>query len=956
MRSSRASRTTRPRCAPVTCSRRCRARARTVPSSPAGRGGRRRRRAHRPGRAAAPAVRDRRCPVLVDPTPRAVLGALAAAVYGDPTARLAVLGVTGTNGKTTTAYLLEAGLRAAGRAHRADRHRRDPGRRRVGCRACRTTPEAPDLQALFAVMRERGVHRRSRWRCPATRWRWAGSTAPGSPSARSPTSPRTTSTSTRDMEDYFAAKALAVRRARRAEVVSVDDECGRAAGRAAATVTVSAAGRPGRRLAGGRRRHRPGRRPAGFAVLGPDGVDLPARLRLPGAFNVANALLALALPGRGRRAAAVAAAGAWRPRRGVPGRMQRVDAGQPFLARGRLRAQARTRSRALLDALRARRDRRADHRRARRGGDRDRGKRPLMGAAAAARRRRAGGHRRQPALGGPGGDPGRDAGRGAAAVPADRGEVRRDRRPARGDRRGGRAGPGPATRSWSPARATRPGRRSPAWCIPFDDRGGAAPAALAGCRGAADDRDDAWPRSPPSVGGRLHDAPTGDALVTGAVEFDSRAVAPGRAVRRPAGRAGRRARLRRRGGRAAGAGRRVLARPAGRRRRAVAASPRRAGRRSARAGRAAGRRTALPAGRRVVGRHRLVAARPRPRTCSPQCSAAAGPDGRAARVVQQRARPSRAPCCAPTRTPGYLVLEMRRARARAHRRAVPRSRRPGSAWCSTSARAHLGEFGCRRGDRRGQGRAGRGAAGADGRRGAQRRRPAGARRWPRAPPPGWSPSAWRAAADVRADGRRRWTSAAGPRSGWSTAGRVGAGRAAAGRRAPGRQRAGRRRGRARARAAARRRWPTRWPRPRRVAGGGWRSPSAPDGVTVVNDAYNANPESMRAALRALAAIGAAAGGPGRCSARWPSWARPRPPSTTRSASWPPSSASTGSWSSGRTAPRGARGAARGRSVHVDGADAAVDAAARPSCARGRRAGEGVAGRPAWNGSRALPLA
>ena len=41
------------------------------------------------------------------------------------------------------------------------------------------------------------------------------------------------------------------------------------------------------------------------------------------------------------------------------------------------------------------------------------------------------------------------------------------------------------------------------------------------------------------------------------------------------------------------------------------------------------------------------------------------------------------------------------------------------------------------------------------------------------------------------------------------------------------------------------------PRPVRSAAGGWRSPSAPDGVTVVNDAYNANPESMRAAPAAL---------------------------------------------------------------------------------------------------------
>lgn len=59
-----------------------------------------------------------------------------------------------------------------------------------------------------------------------------------------------------------------------------------------------------------------------------------------------------------------------------------------------------------------------------------------------------------------------------------------------------------------------------------------------------------------------------------------------------------------------------------------------------------------------------------------------------------------------------------------------------------------------------------------------------------------------------------------------------------------------------------------------------------DGVTVVNDAYNANPESMRAALRALAAMGGAAQATGvargRCSVRWPSSVTTRSPSTTRS--------------------------------------------------------------------------
>ena len=95
-------------------------------------------------------------PAVVVAQPRAVLGAVAALVHGSPSEHLTMVGITGTNGKTTTAYLVDSAFRALGRVtglvgtvetRVADER----------VKSVRTTPESPDLHALFAVMRERGV-------------------------------------------------------------------------------------------------------------------------------------------------------------------------------------------------------------------------------------------------------------------------------------------------------------------------------------------------------------------------------------------------------------------------------------------------------------------------------------------------------------------------------------------------------------------------------------------------------------------------------------------------------------------------------------------------------------------------------------------------------------------------------------------------------------------------------
>jgi UDP-N-acetylmuramoyl-L-alanyl-D-glutamate--2,6-diaminopimelate ligase len=316
-------------------------------------------------------------PLLVHPRPREVLGAVSALVHGDPTARLRVLGVTGTSGKTTTAHLVEAGLAAAGRTAGlvGTVGTRIDGRRLP---TALTTPEAPDLQALFAVMAEDGVtdvamevssHALALGRVAGTRFAVAAFTNLSQDHLDFH----------RDMEDYFEAKAALFDGRAEHAVVCVDDEWGRRlAARTPDAVTVSTTGPAAWRALDARTG------PDGtqsFTAIAPDGARLPVRLQLPGAFNVANAAVALACLDAAGVPAAVAAEGFTRVT--VPGRMQRVEEGQPFLAIVDY-AHKPGAVAALLDALRPQV--------AGRlivvlgcGGDRDRGKRPRMGAAAAAR-------------------------------------------------------------------------------------------------------------------------------------------------------------------------------------------------------------------------------------------------------------------------------------------------------------------------------------------------------------------------------------------------------------------------------------------------------------------------------------------------------------------------------------------------------------------------------------------
>lgn len=94
-------------------------------------------------------------PWLRVPNARAALAQIAAAYYGDPSEKLALIGITGTNGKTTTSYVLASIFEAAG----VKCGRIGTIGYRVGAReldAARTTPEAPELQHMLRDMLAEG--------------------------------------------------------------------------------------------------------------------------------------------------------------------------------------------------------------------------------------------------------------------------------------------------------------------------------------------------------------------------------------------------------------------------------------------------------------------------------------------------------------------------------------------------------------------------------------------------------------------------------------------------------------------------------------------------------------------------------------------------------------------------------------------------------------------------------
>lgn len=309
--------------------------------------------------------------VVVVDSPRARLGELAARAYGRPADDLVLLGVTGTNGKTTVAAMVESGLRAAGHVTGiiGTTGIRVDGR---SYPSSRTTPEASDLHATLARMREDHVD---------TVVMEVSSIAVSEHRVESVEFAAMAFTNlTQDhldyhgsMDQYFAAKAELFRPAHaRTGIVGIDDEWGRLlVDRATVPVQTWS-------LADPRADWHAERTADGVSVVDPGGSRTLVEVGLPGSFNVANAVVAFALLRHAGVTPESAAAGIAAAR--VPGRMQVVGDGpvvaivdyahSPDAVERVLRAGREAASGRVIVVLGA-------------GGDRDRTKRPQMGAVAA---------------------------------------------------------------------------------------------------------------------------------------------------------------------------------------------------------------------------------------------------------------------------------------------------------------------------------------------------------------------------------------------------------------------------------------------------------------------------------------------------------------------------------------------------------------------------------------------
>ncbi len=316
---------------------------------------------------------------------RRAMGRVAGCFWGEPASDLELFGITGTNGKTTTAYFMDSILQAGGRSTGliGTIETRIRGRRRPGVR---TTPESADLQALLAEMRAEGVGSVA---MEVTSHALALQRVEGLHFASAVFTNLTQDHLDfhRGMEDYFKAKmSLFVPERADLGAVNVDDPYGRRIAESAPIpcITFGSSDAADVRPVDVRLTPQGNRFALVASGKAPEHGEIEVRSSLLGAFNVWNALAAasgtlgagIGLDAIREGLAALA---------GVPGRFEGVAEGQPFAV---VVDYAHTPD-SLDNVLRAARRLAQTDYPARVvcvfgcGGDRDRAKRPLMGAVAA---------------------------------------------------------------------------------------------------------------------------------------------------------------------------------------------------------------------------------------------------------------------------------------------------------------------------------------------------------------------------------------------------------------------------------------------------------------------------------------------------------------------------------------------------------------------------------------------
>lgn len=312
-------------------------------------------------------------PQLIVKDLRRAMALVANDFFGRPSAKLSLAGVTGTNGKTTTVYMLDAIFRAAGDVSGLV----STIERRIGSKirpAPRGTPEAIDLQRLLSEMLSAGVAR-----CAVE------VTSEGIAQGRTDETDFDVAVFTNlsqdhlnfhhTMENYYLAKRFLFTDLAHAAAVSVNDEWGRRLASEAGIPVTTFGTRKADLIAEDMQL---GGKGSSFRAAG-RGLDIEIHIRIPGAFNVMNALGAAAAANILGIAPGDIASGL-ESLAGVPGRFEKVDARQPFAV---IVDYAHTPD-GLAEVLAAARGLGPGRVIAvfGCGGDRDAGKRPLMGEAA----------------------------------------------------------------------------------------------------------------------------------------------------------------------------------------------------------------------------------------------------------------------------------------------------------------------------------------------------------------------------------------------------------------------------------------------------------------------------------------------------------------------------------------------------------------------------------------------